>query len=461
MPFTLQTVQSPDQIRSNVATFNRDAVKNRDRALSVLRSTRYWVYDPALDAFGPSKFVGFADMTFKRYEQAHLGELDGAHFDGGVTHDAILKVLKAEYAPDASLREQLLTWGSTLLGANAFGGAEPDKWRFLALRVSAATSGQLALPLYEPATRRDIFGLFDIHYDSKQRHLNVGLSPRMADGGYFLFITLDKESLPDDFNYEDLLYDDELIWVTRRDRDENHPDYKALRQTSTRVSLFVRRTAREGFTYLGEIRYKEHRQFQDAKSGKPQQYYTFRLNTQVPAAVYARLHAGPTRAAPAKPSVQQKSAQQNRKPSTFSDTKRAFQYVLGELERYVNPAHYNYQHRLSKHLEHRGVTAEFERDFVDVRWNQDGRPVIGEVKVTGYLSLDQAFRTALGQLLFYAHLQFDEPPLMIMFLDREPDDKRLALARRLGVVVIAETTPSSFTFCNGCDSPSIRHLFQA
>jgi hypothetical protein len=464
MATTLFPVQSPTQIQSNISTFNREAIRNRDRAKSVFRSTRYWVYDPTTNAFGPSKFVGFADMTFKRYETAHLGESDGAQFSGGVTHETIVKVLGTEYAPNRSMRKRLITWGSKLFGADAFGGAEPNKWQFVSLPIPASTSGRLAIPLHTQVTRRDVYALFRIRYDpAKTVNLNVGLSPRMPDGGYFLFITLDKKRLRGGFDYPDELYDDELFWTTRQGPDENARDYKALRQESTRISLFVRREERRSFTYLGELRYKEHTQSNNPLSGRPQQRYIFSLNVPVPDVLYARLHSESfgAVAAATSPSQRKASLQQNRKPSTFSETKRAFQYVLGDLERHVNPAHHNYQTRLSAYLESRGVAAEFERDFVDVRWVQDGKSVIGEVKVTGYLTLDQAFRTALGQLLFYAHLQFDEAPIMVMFLDSQPDDKRLALARRLGVVVIAETKQNSFLFCNGCETLALRRLFQS
>jgi hypothetical protein len=51
--------------------------------------------------------------------------------------------------------------------------------------------------------------------------------------------------------------------------------------------------------------------------------------------------------------------------------------------------------RLKAYLTDRGITPELERDFVDVQWKQDGRYVIG-VKLTAYLSRDEAFRTAPG-----------------------------------------------------------------
>jgi hypothetical protein len=78
--------------------------------------------------------------------------------------------------------------------------------------------------------------------------------------------------------------------------------------------------------------------------------------------------------------------------------------------------------RLKAHLTDRGITPELERDFVDVQWKQDGRNVIGEVKLTAYLSRDEAFRTALGQLLVCAFCQL----LQSLALDRVCGDSTAA-----------------------------------
>src|SRR5262245_33950474 len=56
--------------------------------------------------------------------------------------------------------------------------------------------------------------------------------------------------------------------------------------------------------------------------------------------------------------------------------------------------------------------------FADVRFVVGDRVFIGEIKVTSYLSIDEAFRTAPGQLLFYAHMQFESKPGLIALLDR-------------------------------------------
>jgi hypothetical protein len=116
--------------------------------------------------------------------------------------------------------------------------------------------------------------------------------------------------------------------------------------------------------------------------------------------------------------------------------RKAYSYVLGTAERTVVPEHQNYQVRLSQYLKDRGVTAEMEKNFVDVSFSVDGVSFIGEIKVTRNLTLAQAFRTALGQLLEYSYLLFPEPPHLIMFLDQKLDEKRLRLASDLKIAVV-------------------------
>lgn len=121
-----------------------------------------------------------------------------------------------------------------------------------------------------------------------------------------------------------------------------------------------------------------------------------------------------------------------RRPATLDEYQRAYRYALGTAERQVVPAHQHYQMRLRAHFEARGISAEWERDFIDVRWEHAGQMWIGDVKLTRYLTAAEAFRAALGQLLVYGATQFSEPPRMVMFLDQSPDGRLLRLAERLG-----------------------------
>jgi hypothetical protein len=98
---------------------------------------------------------------------------------------------------------------------------------------------RLPLELFGRYGRKEAFAAVGVHYDPQQQHLNVGLPPQSKDGGYFIFITLNKEELDPAHNYADQLFADQFIWVTRRDVTEDHKDYVNLRLPETRVSLFV------------------------------------------------------------------------------------------------------------------------------------------------------------------------------------------------------------------------------
>ncbi len=111
-----------------------------------------------------------------------------------------------------------------------------------------------------------MYALDGIAFSSRQQHLLLGLSPRFKDGGYCIFITLNKDDFDPAHNYEDQLFSDRFVWVTRRDRGEDHPDYVRLRQPDCRVSLFARAKVDEDFAYLGELEYAKHRQFHEPES---------------------------------------------------------------------------------------------------------------------------------------------------------------------------------------------------
>ena len=197
MPNLLGPVRSAADLRLNVETFNNEAPRYYDRASRLLRETTYWVFDPLRDWFGPSKFVGFAGMDFDRYLQAVAGDSNGVRFDGGVTRTAISYAVGLSFEDDEGLRAELETWGIDRFGPDAFGGADRTKWRFLRLPEAIdPVTARLPLALHGRFTRADVYGVFAINYDTRAtRHLNMGLSPAMPDGGYFIFVTLDKSTI--------------------------------------------------------------------------------------------------------------------------------------------------------------------------------------------------------------------------------------------------------------------------
>jgi hypothetical protein len=286
------------------------------------------------------------------------------------------------------------------------------------------------------STRRRL-ALFGIDYTRRTRHLNVGLSPQMPDGGYQLFITLDEDTRAPDYDYDDILFQDQLIWVSRRGADQDDEDYVALRDPATRLSLFVRSQNKEPFAYLGEVRSSGHEQFSNA--GRVQQRYNLVLQVPVPDALFAELTAGnaesrgarartPASDVPAPATDARPSRPSGRRPATLDEYQRAYRYALGTAERQVVPAHQHYQMRLRAHFEALGISAEWERDFIDVRWEHAGETWIGEVKLTRHLTAAEAFRAALGQLLVYGATQFLESPRMVMFLDAVPRESLRRLA---------------------------------
>jgi hypothetical protein len=135
-----------------------------------------------------------------------------------------------------------------------------------------------------------------------------------------------------------------------------------------------------------------------------------------------------------------------------------FSYALGDAQRFVSPKHHNYQVRLRKYLESKGVVADFEKDFIDVQFVASSHRFIGEIKVTGWLTLEQAFRLALGQLYEYAHMKFSEPVEMVMLLDRSPGEARLQLATQLSIAVVVEQG-SNFSLLNSVSVPQLSTIF--
>jgi hypothetical protein len=117
----------------------------------------------------------------------------------------------------------------------------------------------------------------------------MGLSPRLPDGGYFIWITLDKTDLDPNYDYEDRLDSSSFTWVTRRGVQDTHPDYANLADPATRVSLFIRSHSRDEFTYLGEMTHQSHYPF-TAKDGRRQIRYLFELMHSVPDALLRQLY---------------------------------------------------------------------------------------------------------------------------------------------------------------------------
>ena len=316
--------------------------------------------------------------------------------------------------------------------------------RALGFQIVSKLKAEVALPLalHGRFGRKQIFAAEGIKYDQQQQHLNTGLSPRCPDGGYMIFVTLDKEELEPAHQYEDELFADSLIWVSRRGVTLDQIDYATLADSNTRVSIFVRKRTREDFAYLGEAHMRDRAAINNGNSGRQQLRYIWNLLHVVPDGLLQELTLG-LLAPPRSSRVALEKPRRSRMPASFDEFRKAYSYAVGAVsDRIVIPEHQHFQVQLAKHLRDQRVRFEMERDFVDVVIYLPEGAYIGEIKVTRNLSIAQAFRSALGQVIEYAYTLFDPLPRMIVFLDQELDTARLRIATALGisVVVLVEGT---------------------
>ena len=138
-----------------------------------------------------------------------------------------------------------------------------------------------------------------------------------------------------------------------------------------------------------------------------------------------------------------------RAAADLSILKKKFSYTVGRQEREVNRFHLEYQERLGKFLQTKKLAPEFEKNFIDVDFSSGSDRFIGEVKVTNWLSIGEAFRIALGQILDYGSAPVGKKAEPIIFLDQEvPESYRIELATRLGISVVAERARGTYTLQN-------------
>jgi hypothetical protein len=135
MPVELVFVATPEQVRQSLTRFNAEAKRFPARALSLLHQTTYWVYDVDSETFGPAKYIGFADMSFAKFEDAVNRRHTGAPFDGFATRHAIESALVTSFSSDEQLRSKLKGWGESLLGSAVFDGVDQSKWTFVRLNA--------------------------------------------------------------------------------------------------------------------------------------------------------------------------------------------------------------------------------------------------------------------------------------------------------------------------------------
>jgi len=117
-----------------LATFNREAREKQHRTRAdMLIGSPFWVFDPATGMFGPAKFVGFADMSFNKYEDLGSRIRRIGAFHGYLVAANLAQVLRAEFKPDAELAERLPEWAEAVTGRPLSTSTDRSSWRFLRL----------------------------------------------------------------------------------------------------------------------------------------------------------------------------------------------------------------------------------------------------------------------------------------------------------------------------------------
>jgi predicted RNA-binding protein with PUA-like domain len=138
----LPLIETTEDLRRSVQTFNRNAVANPELTRTLLVHATYWIYDADEQVFGPAKFVGFKNMTAGDYQAIKEGKRSQSRFDGHVTRTRIEEVTGASHARNTKLAARLQQWVESVYLPHGserpvLGGVDGSKWQFLVLSPSA------------------------------------------------------------------------------------------------------------------------------------------------------------------------------------------------------------------------------------------------------------------------------------------------------------------------------------
>lgn len=138
MTVTLATVSTAADVRSSAARFAADcAAFAKDPLIeSLIRRTRYIVFDPRTGEFAPSKWAGFVGMDLARYAAARDNQSQGAAFDGTVAQRAIATAV-GPWQSDKALSLRFAAWAEQRWGAAILTGVDRSKWQFVTLPNAA------------------------------------------------------------------------------------------------------------------------------------------------------------------------------------------------------------------------------------------------------------------------------------------------------------------------------------
>ncbi len=127
--------KTPEDVRKSGRAWVECIQHKPEIARSVIRRTRYWVEDPAFGDFYPSKWVGFAGMTERRYAAAQRGAEEGAWFNGTAARQAVEAALADVFrgADDGgAVHQRLVTWTTARL-SDVLDGINQAKWSFVTM----------------------------------------------------------------------------------------------------------------------------------------------------------------------------------------------------------------------------------------------------------------------------------------------------------------------------------------
>lgn len=134
----LACVQTLDEIRRSMKSWVAGIDADPQTARSLFRMTRKWVHDPTTGIFGPTKFVGFANMKIEVTVAGRRGSTSGVEFDGRAPRHAIEQLLGQKYRRDGALSTALGLWARRAAGTDIFDGIDTAKWKFIALQVGSS-----------------------------------------------------------------------------------------------------------------------------------------------------------------------------------------------------------------------------------------------------------------------------------------------------------------------------------
>jgi hypothetical protein len=262
----LDPVLSSSQISAVVSQFNNEAVENGERTRRLVTGTTYWVYDSNTENFGPSKFVGFADMNFEKYEVAISGNWTGAQFNGAFTRERIEKVLGKPYQQNDSLEEKLLDWADDLGHNNIFDGVDTKKLKFLEILRDETVADTEVRPLemYSTYSRCEVRDIFAPDAPCQPQRGAWGLHGIVSipdrPGDYAFFVTFGQSQAGHDFD-ESITEEGVLSWQSQPSQNLQNKRISHFinhDELQNSIYLFLRPKRDLPYTFLGKLKYLDH-----------------------------------------------------------------------------------------------------------------------------------------------------------------------------------------------------------